>query len=78
MEFSDITTHDAKGTYMDGRLTKWIDAGEERCAIPDPEIRTNGHNKCMNRLAEYEDTGFTPGEILEIKRIRENIRMIMM
>lgn len=37
------------------RLTKWIDDGENRQAIPDPEIRSNGHSKCCNKLAELED-----------------------
>lgn len=37
------------------RLTRWIDDGEKRQAIPEPEIRSNGHNKCCNKLAEYED-----------------------
>lgn len=37
------------------RLTMWIDDGENRQAIPDPEIRSNGHGKCCNKLAEYED-----------------------
>lgn len=37
------------------RLTKWIDDGENRQAIPDPEIRSNGHGKCCNKLAEIED-----------------------
>jgi hypothetical protein len=37
------------------RLTKWIDDGENRQAIPNPEIRSNGHGKCCNKLAEYED-----------------------
>lgn len=37
------------------RLTKWIDDGEIRQAIPDPEIRSNGHSKCCNKLAELED-----------------------
>lgn len=37
------------------RLTKWIDDGESRWAIPDPEIRSNGHGKCCNKLAELED-----------------------
>ena len=37
------------------RLTKWIDDGEKRQAIPDPEMRSNGHNKCCNKLAELED-----------------------
>lgn len=37
------------------RLTRWIDDGEKRQAIPDPEMRSNGHNKCCNKLAELED-----------------------
>lgn len=37
------------------RLTRWIDDGEERQAIPEPTIRKNGHRKCCNKLAEYED-----------------------
>lgn len=37
------------------RLTKWIDDGEKRQAIPDPEMRSNGHNKCCNKLADLED-----------------------
>ena len=37
------------------RLTKWIDDGETRQAIPDPEIRSKGHSKCCNKLAELED-----------------------
>lgn len=36
--------------------TKWIDDGEKRQAIPDPEIRSNGHSKCCNKLAEMETT----------------------
>lgn len=37
------------------RLTEWIDDGEYRQAIPKIDIRNNGHNKCCNKLAEYED-----------------------
>ena len=37
------------------RLTKWIDDGEKRQAIPDPEIRSNGHGKCCNKLAALEE-----------------------
>ena len=37
------------------RLTEWIDDGEHRQAIPKADIRKNGHNKCCNKLAEYED-----------------------
>lgn len=37
------------------RLTEWIDDGEHRQAIPKTDIRSNGHNKCCNKLAVYED-----------------------
>nr|DAO29094.1 MAG TPA: hypothetical protein [Caudoviricetes sp.] len=37
------------------RLTEWVDDGEHRQAIPKTSIRNNGHNKCCNRLADYED-----------------------
>ena len=37
------------------RLTEWIDDGEYRQAIPKTDIRNNGHRKCCNKLAEYED-----------------------
>lgn len=37
------------------RLTEWIDDGEHRQAIPKTDIRNNGHNKCCNKLADYED-----------------------
>lgn len=37
------------------RLTEWIDDGEHRQAIPKTDIRSNGHNKCCNKLATYED-----------------------
>lgn len=37
------------------RLTQWIGDGEDKNAIPRPDIRSNGHNRCCNKLAEYED-----------------------
>ena len=37
------------------RLTQWIGEDEERQAIPRMDIRNNGHKKCCNKLAEYED-----------------------
>lgn len=37
------------------RLTQWIGDDEERRAIPRPDIRSNGHGRCCNKLAEYED-----------------------
>lgn len=47
------------------RLTRWIDDGEERQAIPEPTIRKNGHRKCCNKLAKYEDAE-EQGEILRL------------
>lgn len=37
------------------RLTEWTDDGECRQAIPKTDIRNNGHSKCCNKLATYED-----------------------
>lgn len=37
------------------RLTEWIGEGEDRHAIPRMDLRKNGHQKCCNKLAEYED-----------------------
>ena len=37
------------------RLTEWIEDGEHKQAIPKTSIRSNGHNRCCNKLAEYED-----------------------
>lgn len=37
------------------RLTEWIEEDEDRQAIPRMDIRNNGHKKCCNKLAEYED-----------------------
>ena len=37
------------------RLTQWVGYNEERQAIPRPDIRSNGHNKCCNKLSTYED-----------------------
>lgn len=37
------------------RLTEWIGEDEDRQAIPRPNIRSNGHGRCCNKLAEYED-----------------------
>lgn len=34
------------------RLTEWLDSGQ---AIPRMDLRKNGHQKCTNKLAEYED-----------------------
>ena len=37
------------------RLTEQIGEDEDRRAIPRPDIRSNGHGRCCNKLAEYED-----------------------
>ena len=37
------------------RLTEWIGEGEDRYAVPRMDLRKNGHQKCCNKLAEYED-----------------------
>lgn len=37
------------------RLTQWVDDGDSKKAIPRVDIRNNGHNKCCNKLADYED-----------------------
>ena len=37
------------------RFTQWIGEDEDRRAIPRPDIRSNGHGRCCNKLAEYED-----------------------
>ena len=43
------------------RLTERTGEGQ---AIPRMDLRRNGHQRCMERLAEYEDTGLTPEEII--------------
>ena len=37
---------------MTERLTTWV---EKDHAIPRPDIRSNGHQKCINKLADLED-----------------------
>lgn len=37
------------------RLTEWVDNGEEKYAVPKMDLRNNGHQKCCNKLANYED-----------------------
>ena len=43
-----------EGVAME-RLTEGIGGGEDRHAIPRMDLRKNGHQKCCNKLAEYED-----------------------
>lgn len=37
------------------RLTQWIGEDEDRQAIPRTDVRKNGHGRCCNKLAHYED-----------------------
>ena len=37
------------------RLTQWIDDGERIYAVPRMELKNNGHQKCCDKLASYED-----------------------
>lgn len=37
------------------RLTQWIDDGERIYAVPCMELKNNGHQKCCDKLASYED-----------------------
>lgn len=37
------------------RLTQWIDDGERIYAVPCMELKNNGHQKCCDKLAFYED-----------------------
>lgn len=46
------------------RLTERTALGE---VIPKMDLRHNGHKKCMESLAQYEDTGLTPQEIIDGK-----------
>lgn len=43
------------------RLTERTGEGQ---AIPRMDLKNNGHRKCMERLAEYEDAGLTPEEVM--------------
>lgn len=37
------------------RLTEWIHGVDEKHAIPRMDLRTNGHSRCIQKLAELED-----------------------
>jgi hypothetical protein len=48
----------------------------EKCGdrwIPRQDIRNNGHDKCMEKLAEYEDTGLTPEDIITLKGLNKKL-----
>ena len=42
------------------RLTERIGEGK---AIPRMDLRRNGHDRCMEKLAQYEEAGLEPWEI---------------
>lgn len=46
------------------RLTERTGEGQ---AIPRMNLKHNGHQRCMERLARYEETGLTPEEIMDGK-----------
>lgn len=37
------------------RLTEWVDTGDEKHAIPRMELKRNGYERCMQKLAMLED-----------------------
>lgn len=44
------------------RLTEWID---ENKAIPKMDVKRNGHQRCMNKLAKFEDME-EQGKLIEL------------
>ena len=54
-----------EGELME-RLTERTALGE---VIPKMDLRHNGHKKCTERLARYEDTGLEPEEIIDGKML---------
>lgn len=37
------------------RLTEWVDQGDEKYAIPRTDLRNNGYERCIRKLALIED-----------------------
>jgi hypothetical protein len=62
------------------RLTLWDDAN--KCWVEDHSRDTrewkNGHNACMNRLAEYEDSGLSPEEVQELAKAKAEERLVVL
>lgn len=54
------------------RLTERTGEGQ---AIPWMKLRNNGHQKCMERLAEYEDLGLEPNEIKPYIELAEKMNV---
>lgn len=49
------------------RLTKWIDNGIARYAVPLTNIKIIGYGQCCTQLARYENTGMTPEQVIEMQ-----------
>ena len=49
------------------RLTEWYDADNRPDGESDVWVRNHDYTMAAERLAEYEDTGLTPPEIMELK-----------
>lgn len=54
------------------RLTERTREGQ---AIPRMDLRNNGHQKCMERLAEYEELGLEPDEIRPYVELAEKMNV---
>lgn len=54
------------------RLTEYTGEGQ---AIPRMELKNNGHQKCMERLAEYEELGLEPDEIRQYVELAERMNV---
>ncbi|MCI8355169.1 MAG: hypothetical protein HFI47_08810 [Lachnospiraceae bacterium] len=54
------------------RLTERTGEGQ---AIPRMDLRNNGHQKCMQRLAEYEELGLEPDEIRQYVELAEKMNV---
>lgn len=46
------------------RLTEYTELGN---AITSTKIRNNGHQRCITKLARYEDTKLTPEQVKQLK-----------
>lgn len=49
---------------MSDRLTEWIDK-EDNIAVPRMDMRRNGYEKCIAKLAHYEDLE-EQGELIKL------------
>ena len=60
------------------RLTKWEEANEQWIENHDDDTREwkNGNRAVMDKLAAYEDTGYTPERCAEIAEAEREGRVI--